>query len=168
MRAERRPTRAAALKPSFKLEDTSFESEMSYKHSESMNYRARPADDIDGYQFTVTAIANAMGMHKEEKTISRVLYEVRKVHTNIKQLNVRNGKIFQYYYFINQSSPVKLSLGDVKSIKLEEEPRLGVDEKVKDEFRAYSSRLNKLNASSFWQIRKMVGDLSEDDIQPQY
>ena len=73
-------------------------------------------------------------MHKEEKTISRVLYEVRKVHNaEIKQLNVRNGKIFQYYYFINQ--PVK-ALGETKNIKVDD----SIDEKVKDEFHAYSSR----------------------------
>lgn len=71
-------------------------------------------DATDGWQFTVTAISNALGMYKEEKTISRVLNEVRKVHTNeIKQINVRNGKIFQYYYFINQ--PLKQGELRVKS-----------------------------------------------------
>jgi hypothetical protein len=37
--------------------------------------------ETDGYQFTVSAIANALGMYKEEKTISRVLHEIRRVHS---------------------------------------------------------------------------------------
>lgn len=37
-------------------------------------------EDIkDGY-FTVSAISNAIGMGKEEKTISRILLELRKIH----------------------------------------------------------------------------------------
>jgi len=36
--------------------------------------------ETDGYQFTVSAISNALGMYKEEKTVSRILNEVRKVH----------------------------------------------------------------------------------------
>ena len=52
-------------------------------------------------QFTVTDISNALGMCSEEKTMSRVLLELRRIHERkIQQINVRNGKIFQYYYFI--------------------------------------------------------------------
>lgn len=54
-------------------------------------------------QFTVSDIANSLGMFREEKTISRVLQELRRVHsTRIQQINVRNGKVFQYYYSIKQ------------------------------------------------------------------
>lgn len=53
--------------------------------------------------YTVTDIANSLGMHREEKTVSRVLQEVRRVHSaKIQQLNVRNGKVFQYYYSIKK------------------------------------------------------------------
>lgn len=96
---ERRSTRVAAQKSQpFKLNETisEEESDNSCKNSES-EYKplCHPAHETDGYQFTVSAIANALGMHKEEKTISRVLHEIRKVHSStIKQLNVRNGKIF--------------------------------------------------------------------------
>jgi len=59
--------------------------------------------ETDGWQFTTSAISNALGMGNEEKTMSRVLIELRRVHASkIMQINVRNGKIFQYYYFIKQ------------------------------------------------------------------
>lgn len=42
-------------------------------------------------------------MSNEEKTMSRVLLELRRIHSKqIQQINVRNGKIFQYYYFIDR------------------------------------------------------------------
>jgi len=51
----------------------------------------------------VTDISNALGMAKEEKTMSRVLSELRRIHSKqISQINVRHGKIFLYYYFIDK------------------------------------------------------------------
>ena len=51
----------------------------------------------------MTDISNALGMVNEEKTMSRVLQELRRIHSKqIQQINVRNGKIFQYYYFIDK------------------------------------------------------------------
>jgi hypothetical protein len=42
-------------------------------------------------------------MHREEKTISRVLQELRRVHfQKIQQINVRHGKVFLYYYSIKE------------------------------------------------------------------
>ena len=59
--------------------------------------------DADVKQFTMSDISNALGMSKEEKTMSRVLLELRRVHAaKIKQVNVRNGKIFQYNYYIEK------------------------------------------------------------------
>ena len=51
--------------------------------------------------FTVTDISNAIGMQHEEKTMSRVVQELKKVHKNkVQHISVRNGKVFQYYYYI--------------------------------------------------------------------
>ena len=51
----------------------------------------------------MTDISNALGMVNEEKTMSRVLQELRRIHSKqIQQINVRNGKIFQYYSFIDK------------------------------------------------------------------
>ena len=53
--------------------------------------------------FTVTDISNMLGMAKEEKTMSRVLSELRRIHSKqISQISVRKGKIFLYYYFIDK------------------------------------------------------------------
>jgi hypothetical protein len=54
-------------------------------------------------QFTVTDISNSLGMPHEEKTVSRIIQELRRVHSKkILQTNVRNGKVFQYYYTIKK------------------------------------------------------------------
>ena len=54
-------------------------------------------------QFTVTDISNQLGMPHEEKTVSRIIQELRRVHSKkILQTNVRNGKVFQYYYTIKK------------------------------------------------------------------
>ena len=37
----------------------------------------------DDGKYTITEISNALGMNKEEKTMSRVLAELKKVHSNI-------------------------------------------------------------------------------------
>ena len=58
--------------------------------------------------FTVTDISNMLGMAKEEKTMSRVLSELRKIHSKqISQINVRKGKIFLYYYFIDKRGQIE-------------------------------------------------------------
>jgi len=36
--------------------------------------------ETDGYQFTMSAISNALDMHGEDKTLSRILNELRKVN----------------------------------------------------------------------------------------
>lgn len=70
--------------------------------SKEENIKQSVGDASD--QFTVTDIACGLGMFREEKTMSRVIQELRRVHANkIIQTNVRNGKVFQYYYSIKQT-----------------------------------------------------------------
>lgn len=77
VKQERRSTRAAANQSKMKLEDDSFSED---SDDESHSHETIQVQETDGYQFTVSAISNALGMYKEEKTVSRILNEVRKVH----------------------------------------------------------------------------------------
>lgn len=45
-------------------------------------------------KFTISEISGALGMAKEEKTMSRVLNELKKYHPRIQQSAVRNGRVF--------------------------------------------------------------------------
>eukprot|EP00347_Sterkiella_histriomuscorum_P013500 403364481 len=51
-------------------------------------------------KYTISDISVALGMTKEEKTMSRVLAELKKVHRGIESSAVRNGRVFQYKYFL--------------------------------------------------------------------
>lgn len=46
-------------------------------------------------------ISNALAMQKEEKTMARILAEIRKVHTNIHERANRFGKKFLYTYHLD-------------------------------------------------------------------
>ena len=50
---------------------------------EASNDIKRELTEIDDGKLTISDIANALGMHKEEKTMSRVLNELRKSHKQI-------------------------------------------------------------------------------------
>ena len=54
----------------------------------------------DEGKHTISEISQALGMLKEEKTMSRVLTELRKVHSEIESSAVRNGRVFQYKFFL--------------------------------------------------------------------
>ena len=56
-------------------------------------------------KYTISDIASALGMAKEEKTLSRVLNELKKSHPRIQQSAVRNGRIFQYKYYLKGALP---------------------------------------------------------------
>jgi hypothetical protein len=51
-------------------------------------------------KFTITDISVALGMTKEEKTMSRILNELKKCHSKIQSSAVRNGRVFQYKYYL--------------------------------------------------------------------
>lgn len=55
-------------------------------------------------KFTISEISGAMGMQKEEKTMSRVLNELRKCNPQIQSAAVRNGRVFQYKYYLQNTS----------------------------------------------------------------
>jgi hypothetical protein len=42
-------------------------------------------------------------MQKEEKTMSRVLNELKKCNPKIQSAAVRNGRVFQYKYYLEGS-----------------------------------------------------------------
>jgi hypothetical protein len=50
--------------------------------------------------FTLSDISAALAMNKEEKTMSRILQEIRKVHKRIAEKANRYGRKFQYTYFL--------------------------------------------------------------------
>ena len=96
--ALRRSTRQATTQPNPAVY---FTQEPSVNSNYLRSRRATNQNTAD--QFTVTDISNALGMSNEEKTMSRVLLELRRIHKDqISQINVRNGKIFQYYYYIDK------------------------------------------------------------------
>ena len=51
-------------------------------------------------KYTISDIAGALGMSKDEKTMSRVLNEIKKCHPKILSSAVRNGRVFQYKYYL--------------------------------------------------------------------
>ncbi|CDW77868.1 UNKNOWN [Stylonychia lemnae] len=51
-------------------------------------------------KYTISDISVALGMNKEEKTMSRVLAELKKIHKDIESSAVRNGRVFQYKYYL--------------------------------------------------------------------
>jgi hypothetical protein len=64
-------------------------------------------DPLEDGKYTISDIANAMGMHKEEKTMSRIMNELRKSHKDIESSAVRDGRVFQYkYYLRSHQKPV--------------------------------------------------------------
>lgn len=60
-------------------------------------------EEKEGFEvgkFTISDISNALGMNNEEKTMSRVLAELKKSHRQIESAAFRNGRVFQYKYFL--------------------------------------------------------------------
>ena len=54
--------------------------------------------------FTRSGISKALGMGTEVKTVDRVFEKLLIVHgKKISRINVRDGKKFEYHYFINRS-----------------------------------------------------------------
>jgi len=51
-------------------------------------------------KYTISDISGALGMNKEEKTMSRVMNELKKCHPQILSSAVRNGRVFQYKYYL--------------------------------------------------------------------
>ena len=60
--------------------------------------------------YTISGISNALGMGSEVKTVGRVFEKLENYHSNkISKIRVRNGKIFEYHFYIptsrNQYNP---------------------------------------------------------------
>lgn len=89
------------IKDEFNIEED--ESDNEFKEDQSINQLS----DFDG-MFTISDISNALGMYKEEKTMSRVLAELKKTHAQIESSAVRNGRVFQYKYFLKNKRKSKL------------------------------------------------------------
>ena len=67
-------------------------------------------------KFTISEISGALGMCKEDKTMSRVLNELKKCHPRIQSSAVRNGRVFQYkYYLTGLSSANKAKSSQARS-----------------------------------------------------
>jgi hypothetical protein len=73
---------------------------------------------LEDGKYTISDISGALGMNHEEKTMSRVLNELKKCHPQIMSSAVRNGRVFQYKYYLKDvvASPGKNS--GFKSTKL--------------------------------------------------
>ena len=61
-------------------------------------------DFIDDGKYTISEISTALGMSKDEKTMSRILAELRKNHKEIESSAVRNGRVFQYKYYLKNTA----------------------------------------------------------------
>jgi hypothetical protein len=70
-------------------------------------------------KFTISDISGALGMAKEEKTMSRVLNELKKCHPRLQQSAVRNGRVFQYKYYMK---------GVVNSVNVSRNPSVNKSE----------------------------------------
>ena len=57
--------------------------------------------------FTLSDLSNAIGMNSEEKTMCRVLQEIRKTHKNIQEKPNRYGKKFQYTYHLQRTNQLQ-------------------------------------------------------------
>lgn len=99
-----------------------------------------PANQNSGF-FTLIDISNALLMNKEEKTMGRVLTEIRLVHKDITERANRYGKKFLYTYFLSgykPSSPPSLRIQTPKKelqsiVKQESTPRKR-EEKAEQKF----------------------------------
>jgi len=54
-------------------------------------------------KFTLSEISAAIGMHKEEKTTGRIMNDLKKSNPQIQSSAVRNGRVFQYKYFLKET-----------------------------------------------------------------
>ena len=70
--------------------------------------------NLQGF-FTLSDISNALAMNKDEKTMCRVLHEIRKVHKNIGEKANRYGRKFQYTYHLTGRSGKSVMHSGVKS-----------------------------------------------------
>ena len=82
--------------------------------------------------FSLIDISNALAMSKEEKTMSWVLIELRKVHKNIGEKANRYGRRFQYTYHLTDitskiKTPKQTMSEEKISPKLENPVKLRVE-----------------------------------------
>lgn len=64
---------------------------------EDQSHKEMPVGEQAGAEdgkLTISEISSALGMNKEEKTMSRVLNELKKCHPRINSSAVRNGRVF--------------------------------------------------------------------------
>ena len=103
----------------------------------------------DTTQFTISDLANSLGMHREEKTISRILIELRKIHSaKIQQINVRLGKVFLYYYAIKEAPKATMKREERRSSSVA----------VKEEQFATVRQLIELNEKSYSILLEKIGE----------
>ena len=62
--------------------------------------------------YSLNDISNALAMQKEEKTMARILSEIRKVHKNIHENPIRFGKKFLYTYHLDLPPRLGQSLNE--------------------------------------------------------
>ncbi len=95
-------------------------------------------------------------MQKEEKTMSRVLNELRKCHPQIQSTAVRNGRVFQYKYFLAPSKQTKKN--DRKRNIKEEEKMIKNQDEVQMTRTSSVQQLNELNDKSYERIKQSWGN----------
>lgn len=97
---------------------------------EDQSHKETPLGEHAGTEdgkLTISEISSALGMSKEEKTMSRVLNELKKCHPRINSSAVRNGRVFQYKYFLSGLGP------KAKLVKQENVTRLRKRESKEEE-----------------------------------
>ena len=65
-------------------------------------------------KFTISEISSAIGMRRDEKTMGRIISEMKKCHPEILSSAVRNGRVFNYKYYMKVPSVVGYSDGNKK------------------------------------------------------
>ena len=71
-------------------------------------------------KYTLSEISAAIGMHKEEKTTGRIMNELKKSNPLIQSSAVRNGRVFQYKYFLKETVNKKNSMIKAENLRKRE------------------------------------------------
>lgn len=71
-------------------------------------------------KFTLSEISAAIGMHKEEKTTGRIMNELKKSNPLIQSSAVRNGRVFQYKYFLKDTLTKKSQINKSETLRKRE------------------------------------------------
>lgn len=117
--------------------------------TQSVSKHMKEEEIQDTTQFTISDLANSLGMHREEKTISRILIELRKIHSaKIQQINVRLGKVFLYYYAIKEAPKATMKREERRSSSVA----------VKEEQFATVRQLIELNEKSYSILLEKIGE----------